>query len=60
MEKHFCENEALILNAIWQIAIFENRANFVIFQLLTTKIYQNPRSYTKISIDSLKNNSQCK
>ena len=31
MEKHFCANEALILNGIWQIAIFENRAEFVSF-----------------------------
>ena len=43
MEKHFCENEALILNAIWQIAIFENRANFVIFQLFDHKNLPKPK-----------------
>ena len=43
MEKHFYANEALILNAIWQIAIFENRVNFVIFQLLDYKNLPKPK-----------------
>ena len=43
MEKHFCANEALILNAIWQIAIFENRANLGVFPLFDHKNLPKPK-----------------
>ena len=43
MEKHFCANKALILNVIWQIAIFENHANFVIFPLFDHKNLPKPK-----------------
>ena len=43
MEKHFCANEALILNATWQIAIFENRASLWVFPLFDHKNLLKPK-----------------
>ena len=43
MENYLCEYEALILNAIWQIAIFENHANLWVFPLFDHKNLPKPK-----------------